>query len=113
MNIPIRQLHIMLISAVALLSTALSSCSGDNNRTSAHDTRSMAQRAYSLGTEDANAIIAECHTETAVRIRLLDIRAKATNIKSRISEDAAHEYLSGFRHALEQHGDTLATTLFD
>lgn len=63
--------------------------------------------------EDANAIISECHTETAIRVRLLDIRAKATNIKGRVSADAASDYLRGFRHGLEQHGDTLATTLFD
>lgn len=96
-----------------LLAVALSSCSSDRKDRSASDTRSMTQRAYNLGIEDANAILTECHTEAAIRIRLLDIRAKATNIKGRVSEDAAHEYISGFRHGLEQHGDTLATALFD
>lgn len=73
----------------------------------------MSQRAYNVGIEDANSIMAECHSESAIRARLLDIRAKATNIKYRISEDAAAEYISGFRHGLEQQGDTLAHTLFD
>lgn len=106
-------LHTVLVSVAILLSAAMSSCSNDKNRASTRDDRSMAQRAYNLGIEDANNIVSECHTESAIRIRLLDIRAKATHIKGRISEDAAHEYISGFKHALEHHGDTLASTLFD
>lgn len=105
-----RLLHKLILPAC--IAAALSSCVGSNNNSSS-DTRSMSQRAYSLGVEDANAIVSECQTEEAVRIRLLDIRARATNIKNRISEDASEEYLSGFKHGLEQHGDTLATILFD
>lgn len=103
-------LHKLIIPAC--IAAALSSCGGSNGNSSS-DTRSMSQRAYTLGIEDANAIVSECMTQEAIRIRLLDIRARATNIKNRISEDAAEEYLSGFKYGLEQHGDTLATILFD
>ena len=110
MKSPLHTVSTALLSASILIMASLSSCGTDGKKTS--DTRAMAQRAYNLGIEDANAIISECHTETAIRVRLLDIRAKATNIKGRVSANAASDYLRGFRHGLEQHGDTLATTLF-
>lgn len=113
MKPPFPYISAPILSAAILLVAALSSCSTDGNKSQSSDTRAMAQRAYNLGIEDANAIISECHTETAIRVRLLDIRAKATNIKGRVSANAASDYLRGFRHGLEQHGDTLATTLFD
>ncbi len=49
-------LHTVLVAAAILLSAAMSSCSNDKNRASTRDDRSMAQRAYNLGIEDANNI---------------------------------------------------------
>ncbi|MBO4956154.1 MAG: hypothetical protein J6C77_07130 [Muribaculaceae bacterium] len=70
-----------------------------------------AANAARLGRDDANALLANCHTTDEVRDALLDINARRSRIASLTSETVANQYLQAFLDQLEQSGDTLYTTL--
>lgn len=69
--------------------------------------------AYDLGRRCAMRLIRQCETESAVRDELLDIRAREYSLRTQISDEAADAYLSGFKSALKESGDTLYATLFE
>lgn len=70
-------------------------------------------QAYDLGRRCAMRLIRQCETESEVRDELLDIRAREYGIRSQVGDEAADAYLSGFKSALKESGDTLYGTLFE
>lgn len=70
-------------------------------------------QAYDLGRSCALRLIRQCETESEVRDELLDIRAREYGIRSQVGDEAANAYLSGFKSALKESGDTLYGTLFE
>lgn len=66
---------------------------------------------YRLGREQAMKIH-QCRSTNEQRDMLLDINARLTNIRSRIGEEAANDFLHGFRDHLTELGDTLSVSLF-
>lgn len=64
--------------------------------------------AWNLGTEHAVAFVRECTDDDARGLRLLDIRARESNIRARISDSAADAYVAGFEYQLRQQSDSLA-----
>lgn len=69
--------------------------------------------AYDLGSRCAQRLLTNCDTESAIRDELLDIRAREHSIRTQVSGKAADAYISGFRDALKESGDTLYHTLFE
>lgn len=63
---------------------------------------------WNLGTEHAVAFVRECTDDDARGLRLLDIRARESNIRARISDAAADAYVAGFEYQLRQQSDSLA-----
>ena len=66
---------------------------------------------YRLGREQAMKLH-QCGSTSEQRDLLLDINARLTNIRNRIGEEAANDFLHGMRDHLSELGDTLAVSLF-
>lgn len=107
--------QIRIITIALAITAMLGSCSsgGDKTTEKVHNDPAQTVRAFQLGREDANALLDQCDTPQQLRLRLLDVRARITNIRTRVSPEAADDYVTGFRLALEERGDTLASTLFN
>lgn len=69
--------------------------------------------AWLMGREHAAALAAECATDDERGLRLLDVRARETNIRARIGNSAADAYVSGFEHGLRAASDSLASVILD
>lgn len=69
--------------------------------------------AYDLGRQCAMRLIRQCETESEIRDELLDIRAREHGLRTRVGTEAAEDYISGFKSALKESGDTLYKTLFE
>ncbi len=67
---------------------------------------------YILGREHATKLHTQLTTTEEIQNELLDINARAYNIRNRIGQQAADDYLAGIRDYLQECSDTLATTLF-
>ena len=67
---------------------------------------------YRLGRTHARQLLSNCHTSDQIRDELLDINARVTNIKYRVGESAANDYLHGLHDELAASSDSLANTLF-
>ncbi len=86
--------------------------SATNNKADNRSTTGGAS-AYDLGSRCAQRLLTNCDTESAIRDELLDIRAREHSIRTQVSGKAADAYISGFRDALKESGDTLYHTLFE
>ena len=67
---------------------------------------------YLLGRAHARRMLEQCRTTDELRTELLDIRARESAIKSKMTPEAAQAYIQGFRHYIQENDDTLALTLF-
>lgn len=63
---------------------------------------------YKLGRDHAAKLHSRCTTESEVRDELLDVNARIYSIRCHIGEDAANDYVQGFKSYLAEVGDTLA-----
>lgn len=68
--------------------------------------------AYTLGKEHAARVAAVAADEGAVQEALLDVRARISNIRSKISPQSAADYETGFRDGLRHDCDSLARLIF-
>lgn len=97
-----------------LFAAILTACSpGVPSGNGAYVDPARQKRAYEVGHEDAIAMLDQCKEAAEVRLRLLEVRSRITNIRTKVSPEAADDYELGFRKALEERGDTLAHVLFD
>lgn len=69
-------------------------------------------QAYTLGREDATALLEESPTGEVLRLKLLDVRARMTAISQKVGQQAAEDYEEGFRSVLVERDDSLASVLF-
>lgn len=69
--------------------------------------------AWHLGSEHAAALVAECDNDDERGLRLLDVRARESNIRMRLGDSAADAYIDGFEYSLRQHSDSLASVILD
>ncbi len=67
---------------------------------------------YNLGREQAVILLQQCKTTSAVRDKLIDIRAREYDIRTHNSDKAANAFINGFEVCLKESGDTLHSTLF-
>ena len=69
--------------------------------------------AWFLGVEHAVRLVRECDSDDKRGLRLLEVRARETNIRNRIGDSAADAYVSGFEHGLRTESDSLARVVLD
>lgn len=69
--------------------------------------------AWHLGVEHAAQLVTDCENDDERGLLLLDVRARETNIRSRLGNSAADAYIQGFEHELRQRSDSLARIILD
>lgn len=96
-----------LLSAIILTACGSSGSGPDNVSTKVRD-----REAYALGRTHATRILDLRTDEEAVQEQLLEVRARITNISSRLGAQSAHDYEAGFTDAIRENSDSLAAILF-
>ncbi|MCM1522367.1 MAG: hypothetical protein NC039_06925 [Muribaculaceae bacterium] len=97
-----------ILTAIAV-TLALASCSGNGN--SVFKT-SRDKEAYALGQAHAKEVIAIADDEAALQDKLLEIRARISNIDSKLGAQSATDYEAGFTDGIKAGSDSLARILF-
>lgn len=67
--------------------------------------------AYKLGRSHAEAMLFECRTETEIRDRLLDLRAREHIIRTQTSPSSADAYIEGIESYIRESGDSLGNAI--
>lgn len=114
---PLPRLTILASAAAIAVSLAV----GATRRYRSHDLPIPADRvvtgadtsAWMLGSEHAADFVRECGDDDARGLRLLEIRARESNIRSRVGSSAADAYIDGFEYSLRQLSDSLASVILD
>ncbi len=103
-----------IIAALGILTTTACGSSSDKTDTTTEDIEIEKRDSaiYRLGRAHAQRMLEQCTTTDMIRCELLDIRAREALIRSRMYPEAAQAYIQGFRHYIQESGDTLANTLF-
>lgn len=103
-----------IIAALGILTTTACGSSSDKTDTTTEDIEIEKRDSaiYRLGRAHAQRMLEQCTTTDMIRSELLDIRAREALIRSRMYPEAAQAYIQGFRHYIQESGDTLANTLF-
>lgn len=106
---------IVTIAVLGTLATTACGSSSDTTDATTEDIRIEKRDSaiYQLGRAHARRMLEQCTTTDMIRNELLDIRAREALIRSRMYPAAAQAYIQGFRHHIQESGDTLASTLFD
>lgn len=104
---------IISVITAALMMGMVASCSGGADSSVKNTLSKNQKRAYDVGYEDATNMLEQVTEQQELHLRLLDIRSRITTIKDQVSPAAAEDYENGFKNALEEHGDSLATILFE
>lgn len=69
-------------------------------------------KAYNLGTEHAKEVIKIAHNESELQDALLDVRARISNINSKLGAQSATDYERGFTEYIRTEKDSLARIIF-
>lgn len=69
--------------------------------------------AWHLGIEHAAAMVRDCNDDDSRALRLLDVRARESNIRMRLGPTAGDAYIEGFEHGLHEASDSLARVILD
>lgn len=93
--------HLLLTFATILLFASCSSKESEYN-----------EAAKRLGEKHAQEIIELELSDKELMIRILDVKARATEISKKVSHQAAHHYTSSFETYMRQHSDSLAQIIF-
>lgn len=103
-----------IIAVLGILTTTACGSSSDKTDTTTEDIEIEKRDSaiYRLGRAHAQRMLEQCTTTDMIRSELLDIRAREALIRSRMYPEAAQAYIQGFRHYIQESGDTLANTLF-
>lgn len=101
----------ILASALLLGSVAAScSCSSSDptHPTQVTEGKVKDKHAYALGEEHAAEAIAISDNQAALEDKLLEVRARISNISSKLGPQSAHDYERGFADYIRTHSDSLA-----
>lgn len=61
--------------------------------------------------EHAEFLVNGCHNDDERALMLLDVRARESNIRSRLGDNAADAYIKGFKHSLRLNSDSLSSVI--
>ncbi|MCM1028717.1 MAG: hypothetical protein NC342_05895 [Pseudoflavonifractor sp.] len=67
--------------------------------------------AWNLGVEHSLKFINECCDDDSRGLRLLEIRARESNIRHQMGEETADSYVKGFEEGLRENSDSLANVI--
>lgn len=70
------------------------------------------EAAKQLGEKHAQEIIEQELSDKELMIKILDVKARATEISQKVSHQAAHHYSSSFETYMRQHSDSLSQLIF-
>lgn len=99
----------ILITAILLSLTC--ACTGEHHGQKV-TAKVRDKKAYALGEQHARETIAISDDEAALQDRLLDVRARISNISSKLGPQSAHDYEAGFTDRIKADCDSLARILF-
>ena len=94
-----------------ILLPLLAACSGDPAKVKVSE-KVHDKKAYALGEQHAREAIALSGDEAALQDKLLDVRARISNISSKLGPQSAHDYEAGFTDRIRHDSDSLAKILF-
>lgn len=97
-----------VVAGAVMLAAFMYSC-GDSSGVSRHV---RDRKAYSLGREHAEMTVASAGDESLLQDRLLEVRARITNINDRLGPQAATDYERGFTDFIRENCDSLAKIIF-
>jgi hypothetical protein len=111
------KLTIFIILTALYTSAAFSSCSSDSVKNSTRQTEKVSGKvldwkAYNLGAEHAEKVIGIANDEAALQDALLDVRARITNIETKLGRQSATDYERGFTEYIRTEKDSLAKIIF-
>lgn len=105
-----------IYSAATLLllqgSAVSCSCSEKNAQQETVSGKVKDKKAYRLGGEHAERLLEYAAEEDALQDGLLDIKARISNIRSKLGAQSATDYERGFTDYIRSHNDSLARILF-
>lgn len=88
-------------------------CSGSSSfRSETVSGKVKDKKAYRLGQEHAERLLQYADNEDALQDGLLDIRARISNIDSKLGAQSATDYERGFTDYISANNDSLARILF-
>lgn len=106
--------YLLAVTAIFSASTSITSCSCSTDGSSTHvSSRVMDKDAYRLGEQHAREAIDLSGNETALQEKLLDIRARITNIRYNLGAQSAADYERGFTRYIKANSDTLTQLLLE
>lgn len=96
------------------MSLAVMSCGGKSGAGNSItvSSRVIDKKAYALGEEHAASLILCADDEGKLQDGLLDIRARITNIDSKLGRQSAVDYERGFTDYIRNNCDSLAKIIF-
>lgn len=97
----------LILSLAALV--ILGGCSCDSGSVPG---RVRDKKAYELGREHGEDAVALVENENELQDKLLEIRARRTNIESHLGAQSARDYEAGFTDYIRENSDSLYTLLF-
>lgn len=105
---------ICTVAALLLLQCAAisCSCSEENRKQETVSGKVKDKKAYRLGSEHAERLLEYAADEDALQDGLLAIRARISNIHSKLGAQPAADYERGFTDYVRTHNDSLARILF-
>lgn len=69
-------------------------------------------KAYNLGADHAKEVISIAHDESELQDALLEVRARISNIHSKLGAQSATDYERGFTEYIRTEKDSLARIIF-
>ncbi|MCM1163996.1 MAG: hypothetical protein NC339_07100 [Muribaculaceae bacterium] len=97
-----------IFTIIAIVLT-LASCGGSEGKLFS---RSRDKEAYALGQAHARDVIAVADDEEQLQEKLLEVRARISNIDSKLGRGSADDYEAGFTDGIKAGSDSLAKILF-
>lgn len=105
-------LCLLSLAVITGLSAESCSCSEEYVREESVSSRVKDKSAYKLGEEHAAKLLEVVDNEAAVQDGLLDVRARMSNIRSKLGAQSATDYERGFTDYIRANNDSLAGILF-
>lgn len=108
---------IFIITTAFTASLWLSGCSCGSGKNQMYEGEKISSKiedwkAYNLGAEHAKEIILIAHDEDALQDALLEVRARITNIHTKLGAQSANDYERGFEECIRTEKDSLAKIIF-
>ena len=92
-----------IIPIIFAIAVSLVACNGNSKHVKA---------AKQLGEKHAQEIIEQELSDKELMIKILDVKARATEISQKVSHQTAHYYTSSFETYMRQHSDSLSKLIF-